>query len=516
MPNYFGVLANGRRKDFIFATLVMAFTSLIAVVVGQVLVPHNVLLVFFIGVLAVAVKTSVFPALWSAVFGFLAYNFFFTEPHHTFKIMHRDDLLTAIFFLLLSSVTGKLAAQLRHHILALEMSGQQIQDLLTLSHQLASAIDSAHIEEIAVKFAHNSFGVDVVLLRKADDAEVYVAASAGRMPGVSPEDLATARRVWNSTDASELTVAGQFIFLRLASAQKTLALIVIAAAKDTSVKEELSYPLSGACQQIAQALERADLVRELEETKLRQETEQLRTALLASVSHDLKTPLSAMIGATSSVLQYDDRLTPEERRELLDTTLQEAERLSRYIQNLLDMVKLGYGELKLDRDWVMVSDIVASAINRLEYVLSRCSVQVELPLDLPLIYVHGALIEQAVVNILENAARFSKPGDTLKIVGRRQEDALILDVIDQGPGIPIAERSKVFDMFYSMVKGDRQQGTGLGLSICNGMVSAHGGKVEALAGDNGKGTCIRIILPLHDQPDFLDEKLDEKPDDPEK
>ncbi len=227
--NHLRALASERSRDFVLATLVMALTSLIAVAVGQLLAPHNVLLVFFLGVLAVAVKTSVFPALWSAVLGFLAYNFFFTEPHHTFEIMHRDDLLTAIFFLLLSGVTGKLAAQLRHHILALEVSGQQIQDLLNLSHQLASAPDSAHIEGIAVRFMHSRFATCVLLLRRAGERELVVAASAGSARVISPGALVIARQLWDAADTSQLTAtADGFIFLRLASAQKTLALIAIA------------------------------------------------------------------------------------------------------------------------------------------------------------------------------------------------------------------------------------------------------------------------------------------------
>ncbi len=260
-------------------------------------------------------------------------------------------------------------------------------------------------------------------------------------------------------------------------------------------------------QPLGQALARARLAEDLEAARLHGETEQLRSALLASVSHDLRTPLTSMRGAIDSLLALGDAIPPPDRRELLESTRDEAERLDRYIQNLLDMTRLGHGGLKLSRDWVSPGDIVGSALNRLRAVVAPYRVETRVPPELPLLYVHAALIEQALVNVLENAARFSPPQGRLRVAVDSIEDELRFSVSDEGPGIPPAEREKIFDMFYTAARGDRGgQGTGLGLAICQGMVGAHGGRITVEDGIDGRGTTLVLHLPLQQQPDM--EELD--------
>jgi two-component system sensor histidine kinase KdpD len=259
-------------------------------------------------------------------------------------------------------------------------------------------------------------------------------------------------------------------------------------------------------QPLAQALERAQLAQELEAARLHGQTEELRSALLASVSHDLRTPLTVMRGSIDSLLTLGESISLSDRRELLQGTSDEAERLDRYIQNLLDMTRLGHGGLALARDWVAPGDIVASAVQRLRPVLAELQVQVQVPADLPLLYVHGALIEQALINVLENAARFSPSQGHLRIAIEADAKELRFAVSDQGPGIPLHEREKIFDMFYTAARGDRGgQGTGLGLAICQGMVGAHGGRVSVDDGLDGRGATLCLHLPLHPQPQLEDD-----------
>jgi two-component system sensor histidine kinase KdpD len=239
-------------------------------------------------------------------------------------------------------------------------------------------------------------------------------------------------------------------------------------------------------------------VTELEQAKLVSETEQLRSALLSSISHDLRTPLSSIIGSSSSLMEYGDSIDGANRQELLSTVLDEAKRLDRHIQNLLDMTKLGQGKLTLKRDWVDIHDVISSAVSRLKDVLSDIEIHIQIADSIPLIWVHGVLIEQAIVNLIDNAARFSEKGDTISIEVEADEECMRISIYDQGPGIPEDERDKVFDMFYSMQRGDRatKPGTGLGLAIVRGMIGAHSGEVTAHAGKNGQGTCMTIKLPL--------------------
>jgi two-component system sensor histidine kinase KdpD len=251
---------------------------------------------------------------------------------------------------------------------------------------------------------------------------------------------------------------------------------------------------------IGLAFERARLAAALEEARVQGETERLRNALLASVSHDLRSPLAAMIGAAGTLANYEDQLPRGERQELMQAIIEEGERLDRYIQNLLDMTRLGHGVLKLNRDWVDAGEIVLAAEARLRKLCPAVPVETELPDATVLLFVHPALIEQALFNILENAVRFSPSGVPVRVVVRTGERRLLIDVTDLGPGIPEGERMRIFDMFYSVARGDcATQGTGLGLAICRGMIGAHGGTVEALPGP-GSGTTIRVTLPLPPPP----------------
>ena len=269
----------------------------------------------------------------------------------------------------------------------------------------------------------------------------------------------------------------------------------LAAATGQPEQDELARDLR---EQATIALERTRLVGDLEEARVVSETERLRSALLSSVSHDLRTPLASIIGSATSLLEYRSTLSAADERELLTTVVEESRRLDRYIQNLLDMTRLGEGRLTLKRDWVDLHDIVSSARQRLGESLAAVRLEVALGADVPLLWVHGVLLEQAFVNLLDNAINFSPPGGTITIAASRDGDSLRVDVCDEGPGIPVAEREKIFDMFYTVRHGDRRPtgGTGLGLAICRGMIGAHGGSIAALDGRGGKGTCMRILLPL--------------------
>ncbi|WP_241089147.1 sensor histidine kinase, partial [Pseudomonas viridiflava] len=281
-----------------------------------------------------------------------------------------------------------------------------------------------------------------------------------------------------------------------------LALLGVSARKGQSFTAQHRRLLAALTQPLAQALARAQLAEELEAARLHGETEQLRSALLASVSHDLRTPLTSMRGSIDSLLALGEAIPLEDRRELLEGTRDEAERLDRYIQNLLDMTRLGHGALKLARDWVSPADIVGSALNRLRAVMTPLQVSTQVAEALPLLYVHAALIEQALVNVLENAARFSPPEGRLQVAAGVIDSELFFSVSDEGPGIPEEERAKIFDMFYTAARGDRGgQGTGLGLAICQGMVGAHGGRLSVGEGIDGLGTRITLFLPLQAQPD---------------
>jgi two-component system sensor histidine kinase KdpD len=292
-------------------------------------------------------------------------------------------------------------------------------------------------------------------------------------------------------------------FLPIRSSERSLGVIAL---KFPVEMERLSFEqrrlAESMADDIAQAALRTRLVSELEVARVTGETERLRSALLSSVSHDLRSPLSSMIGAADSLTRYGKDMSAEDRSSLLETISVEGERLDRYIQNLLDMTRLGQHGLSLTRDWIGVDELVGSAVHRLQRYEPKVLVTTHIDASVGFIHVHPALIEQAIFNVMENAAKFSPEGVAITVNVALVDDKTVqIDVSDQGPGIPEDERSRIFDMFYSVERGDRgQQGTGLGLTIVQGIVGAHMGKVEALLGPNGRGTCIRLSLPVGERP----------------
>jgi two-component system sensor histidine kinase KdpD len=259
--------------------------------------------------------------------------------------------------------------------------------------------------------------------------------------------------------------------------------------------------IDGFCDQASVAVERAALVDQLRDAQLTTETERLRAALLSSVSHDLRTPLVSIIGASTSLLEYRSILKLEDRQELLRTVLDEAQRLNRYIQNLLDMTRFGQPHFDLKREWIDVSDLVASAAERLGSTLDDIHLSVSVDNTAAFLKVQGTLIEQMLVNLLDNAASFAQNESTVAVEISQRDGNVMLEVSNDGPVIPENEREKIFDMFYRATLGDRKRaGTGLGLAICRSIVNAHDGEITANTRADGTGALFRIALPVTANP----------------
>jgi two-component system, OmpR family, sensor histidine kinase KdpD len=464
-------------------------------------------LVFITAVVLVASTTRKRVAVLAAVLCSLGYNFFFTQPRHTFFVDSPHDVVTVSLFLLVALICGQLASRLRQQVLALRAANGTTVALQALSQRLAAAADEAGVLQAGVRSLHEQLGLPALAMAR-DGGTRRLAGPLAAPASVELDAAGRAAADWcvehgqpagRSTDTLQ---AVPWWFLPLRSEEQRLGVIGlrIADAGATPVPESAALARM-MVDEIAQALARVRLVGALESARVQGETERLRAALLASVSHDLRSPLSSIIGSAESLSTLQAQLPERDRIELAEGILQEGRRLDRYIQNLLDMTRLGHGSLKLDRDWVGLDEIFASAGARLAKLFPELPLQLAIPSELPLLWVHPALIEQALFNILENAARFSPPGEAVRLRAELEGRTLRIDVIDAGPGIPEHERQRIFDIFYSVERGDRGgQGTGLGLTICQGMIGAHGGSVEALPGEAGRGTTIRITLPLIEPP----------------
>ena len=289
----------------------------------------------------------------------------------------------------------------------------------------------------------------------------------------------------------------EWLFVPLATAQSAIGVIGVWFRDRSRTLDPGTRRLLIAVEdQVAVAVERLTLAADLQATRLAAESEKLRSALLNSVSHDLRTPLVSVIGALTGLADDDANLSTADRRDLTATALEEARRLNRFVQNLLDMTRLGYGALVLRRTPVDLRELIGQVRADLARLIADHPIEMDIPRDLPALDADAVLIGQAMVNIVENATKYAPPQSPIRIAGRAVNGFVFIAVSDQGPGIPPEDAERVFDLFYRVRHGDGQPaGTGLGLSIVRGLIEAHGGTVRALPGANGHGTTIELMVP---------------------
>jgi len=490
----------GGWRDIRIAVLGSVLAVLVAAVAERWVQLDDLSMVFIVAVLLVAVRTRMRAAMLAAVLCFLAYNFFFLEPRFTFLIGARQGVATVLLFLVAAIVAGRLASRMRQQVLALRAANTHATALQALGRQLASAADFGQVVQ-AARVAMRASLDAATWIRIGDDDNIPEG-----VPPPGEKDRAAAdwaqRQRQPASHYTDTLAASDWWFLPLAGENDVSGVIGLRfSEREALLGTERRRLAEAMADDIAQAIVRTRLVADLESARVGGETERLRSALLSSVSHDLRSPLASIIGSASSLETYGGAMDEADRRGLLDTIRLEGERLDRYIQNLLDMTRLGHGNLPLNRDWIGVDELIGSAVARLQRYQPAARFDVSIAAGLVPIWVHPALVEQALFNVLENAVKFSPPGEAVGVAARMIEGALRIDVRDRGPGIPEDERKRIFDMFYSVERGDRgREGTGLGLTICRGMIGAHGGSVEALPGgpgdDDRRGTTIRITLPL--------------------
>lgn len=488
--NWVGAETRTGLRPYVAAAALVLVAMAVALAFRR--LPHaNLSLLFLLAVLLVAARWGLWPSVFASVLSFFAINFFLTVPYYTLDVEQEGDLATLVFFLLMAALTGNLAARVRTEMASNRAALERVSTLLDFSRRMAAATSTSEaLDALAQRLARMFRARVVVLLPDAEGRLAERAASGG--PGDLVIPLAELGAAWADRRVPLRSPGWSHFTLATASGP-----IGIAAVAVIEIDHQQRLLADGLCEQVSVTLARTQLVDRLKEAELVSETEQLRSALLSSVSHDLRTPLASVIGATTSVLEYGDRLGPKDRRDLLQTVLEESQRLNRYIQNLLDITRFGQRTFTPQREWVDLNDLISAAIERLGSVLEGFEVRIDVAQQAALLHVHGALIEQALVNLLDNAAGFSPPGSTILVAARSEADMTVIDVIDQGPGIEPADRERVFDMFYRATHGDRRDrpGAGLGLAICRSLIAAHGGTIHALPGDGGAGTRMQIRLP---------------------
>ncbi|MGE0454651.1 MAG: DUF4118 domain-containing protein [Vicinamibacteria bacterium] len=459
----------------------------------------NIAMVYLLGVAFVATRSTRGPAAFASVLSVAAFDFFFVPPRLTFAVADTQYVLTFAVMLLVALLISTLATRVRHQADVVRERESRTAALYAMSRELAATRGQAEIAESSARHVEDLVrGAAAVLLpRDGGGFETIGARGASfrleaRDEGVARWTLEHGRLAGLGTD----TLPGSgALFLPLVGTAGPLGALGIRPAGARGLSPDQLHLLETLASQTSAALERARLAEDAQRALVDVETERLRNALLSSVSHDLRTPLSAITGAATSLLDARTPLGGPASRELIETIHEEAFRLNRLVGNLLDMTRLESGSLRVQKEWLPVEELVGAALDRLEGQLGARRVETRLPEELPLVPVDEILIEQVLVNLVENALKYSPPESPIEISAARAPDAVAIEVADRGPGIPPGEEERIFEKFQRLESRGRQGGVGLGLTICRGILTAHGGRILAENREGG-GAAFRFTLPL--------------------
>ncbi len=495
--------------SYVWAVAVVLLSTLVCWTMFDRFDKSNLVMVYLLGVAFVATRHGRRPSALAALLSVAAFDFFFVPPYMTFAVSDSQYIVTFAVMLLVGVLISTLAVRVRSQADAARQRERRTQILYAVSRDLAGATTA---EEVA-RFASRHVA-DIV----QGPAEVLLPGPDGRLvaPTVGTLDLnsrecAVAQWAFDHGRSAGLgtdTLPGAAaLYVSLRGTQSVMGVLGVRPAEALLplAPDQLDL-VETLARQAASALERVRLATEAEQARLAAETERLRSTLLSSVSHDLRTPLATITGAASSLLHAPQLDAPAER-ELKEAIYEEAERLNRLVTNLLDMTRLESGTLDLSRDWHSVEELTGTALARVERSLGDRPVRVSIPADLPLVAVDGVLIEQVLVNLLDNAAKYTEPGTPLLVTARAQDGGVTIDVADEGPGLPAGAAGRVFEKFYRGASA--QRGFGLGLPICRAIVTAHGGSIWAEA-NLPRGTRFRFTLPIGTPPPSAPEETVER------
>lgn len=462
----------------------------------------NLIMVYLVGVMVTAIHCGRWPAILFSFMSVLAFDFFFVPPRFTFSVADTHYILTFIVMFLVALVISHLTTQIRLKAEVARSQERQSAAMHALSRQLASTRGFEEIVQVAVTHFSEVFACKVAGLLPNGEGELQVAEGDQTIfiKDITKE-LSVARWSYDNGQlagwGTQTEPTAEILYIPLQAASTSLGVLALRPKDpDHLLAPEQLRLFESLAKQVALALEVERLQKTALEAQIEVESERLRSSLLGSVTHDFQTPLAAIMGSASSLLDLESQLDAKLAREMLSTIYDEAERLSRLVSNLLNIAKLGSGALRLQKELQPLEEVLGAALNRLEKKLSDRQVTISLPPDLPMIPLDAALAEHIFINLLENALKYTSPGSPLSISAVEKDQELEVELADNGPGFPPEDLDKIFNMFYRGTKNLDQKGYGLGLSICRGIVEAHGGRIWALNRPGG-GAAVRFTFPLN-------------------
>lgn len=487
----------------------VALSTALAWAVFPYVAASNLVMVYLLGVIGVATRYGRGPSLLTSLLSVAAFDFFFVPPYFTFAVSDTEYLITFAVMLVAALVISGLALRIRAQADAAREGERRIAALYAMSRELASTRGASALIAIVVRHVSEVFRTSVVVLLPRADGRLAPANGPEPTAPLHASELAVSQWVYEHAQVAghgtDTLPGAAALYLPLLGSRGTVGVLGVTP-QDPGVMQtpEQLHQLETFASQTALALERARLAEEAEQAQVREETERLRNSLLSSVSHDLRTPLASITGAASTLLDSEARLDAATRRDLLEALHEEADRLNRLVQNLLEMTRLESGALQLQTEWHSVEEVVGAALGRFAKPLARRRVVTRVPADLPLVPMDAVLIEQVLINLVDNVLKYTPAESPIDVTAEDAGGAVLIEVADRGPGLPPGDERRVFEKFHRGEGGTPVRGAGLGLAICRGIVQAHGGRIWA-ENRTGGGVAIRFTLPIKEAPPVLRE-----------
>jgi two-component system, OmpR family, sensor histidine kinase KdpD len=492
------------RAGYLWAVAATAICTAIAWLMFDHFDLANLIMVYLLGVVMVAARYGRGPSVLSSFLSVVLFDFFFVPPRFSFAVSDTQYLITFAVMLLVALVISSMTASTRHQAKIASHRERRIASLYAMSRELAATRGKENILRIAVKHVAEVFEAQAAVLLPNEQGIIVYPKGEGTAQSCHGADLSVAQWVYDheheAGQGTDTLPGGDMVYLPLKASSGMIGVLALLPLNPARLAlPEQQRLLETFTSQIAQALERVRLAAEAQSAQLKMETEQLRNTLLSAISHDLRTPLAAIMGASSSLVRNDDKLSSHARHELGLAIYEEATRMSGLANNLLDMARLEAGAVVLNRQWQPLEEVVGGALAGMSSRMVNHPVNVRLPHGLPLVEIDSPLIERVFANLLENAVKYTPPGTPIEISAASGENELVVTVSDKGAGIPAGEEQRIFEKFHRVDSEGNQGGAGLGLTICQSIVEAHGGRIWADNLSSG-GAAFHFTLPLSEPP----------------
>ncbi|MZQ84078.1 DUF4118 domain-containing protein [Paenibacillus sp. 5J-6] len=489
-------------KSYVITALFIVVVTLVLQVLGDFLGLVNISLFYLLPVLFSAVRWGRGPSFFAAAMGVLSLDFLFVPPVFSLTVADLRYLISFLVFISVAALTASLASKLRNQIHQAQQKEASTAALYALSRKITAISDLEVLLNQIVLHVSEALNAKAAILLPNPGGEQQVEAYSkdGSEWATDESHLSIAAWVYNHhASAGRGTHSlreSSTLYVPFETDRQVHGVLAVYVG-DRSLEEmpELIRIIEALSDLVAVAISRVKLANEAKVAQLTAESEKLRTALLDSLSHELRTPLATIIGSVTGLLESEAVFSPEDRRELLLTIREGSTRMNRLVGNLLGMVRIESGMLRLNKQWCGIEDVVGVALSQLKDALLNRKVSIRLAPDLPSVPLDDVLIEQVLINVISNAIKYSPEGSEIVIEAAQRREMLELTIKDEGAGIAAGDLDRIFEKFYRGQLTKHIPGTGLGLAICKSIVEAHGGQITAHRNEP-KGTAIHISLPL--------------------